>query len=500
MALQQIMSSFPRSFWAANIIELIERWAYYGVRTGIAIYIVTAVALGGLGFDHTQKGNIFFWWAMFQAILPIFLGGFTDYYGHRKSVAIAIGITIFGYINMGLQHSYVLFFASCMCVGIGTALFKPGLQGILANSTNKENASIGWSFFYMIVNIGGFIGPMIAGSLRLTNWQNVFFMSAAIHALNYIFLFSFKYKNPVVAKAPSSLKEVALNVGHLFWSSIKNLNRPGLLMFLLVFSGFWLMFMQLFDLLPNFITDWVDTSLVYQWLGNLFHKESWLAAAATQTQIPAEWFINLDAGTIIVLMMPIGMIARRYYAVSAMTFGIVVATVGLILSGLTMNPGWCLLGIFIFAIGEMIASPRKSEYLAMIAPPEDKGLYMGYVNFPVGIGWVTGSKLAAYLYQNFGDKITLAKKYLIANFAFTPEQAASIPKEKVVSTLQELMHHASPWETTALLFNTYHPYKVWWVLAAIGLTSMVGMLIYNRIYGQRYRHLASLSNDEENKE
>ena len=222
-------------------------------------------------------------------------------------------------------------------------------------------------------------------------------------------------------------------------------------------------------------------------------------AAAAQTQIPAEWFINLDAGTIIVLMMPIGMIARRYYAVSAMTVGIVVATLGIILAGLTMNPGLCLLGIFVFAVGEMIASPRKSEYLAMIAPPEDKGLYMGYVNFPVGIGWVTGSKLAAYLYQNFGDKITLAKKYLIANFAFTPEQADHLPKEKVVATLQELLGHTSPWETTTLLFNTYHPYKVWWVLAAIGLTSMVGMLIYNHYYGQRYRHLAALANEENKK-
>ena len=485
-----MLRSFPGSFWAANAIELLERWAYYGVRGGIAVYMVTAVALGGLGFDHTQKANIFLWWAMFQAILPIFLGGLTDYYGHRKSVAIAISITIFGYINMGLQHSYELFFASCVCVGIGTALFKPGLQGILANSTTGKNATLGWSFFYMIVNIGGFIGPLLAGYLRLDNWRPVFFVSAAIHALNFIFLFSFKYKNPVAKEKAASFTEVMANVGKLFWSSITNLGRPGLLVFLLVFSGFWLMFMQLFDLLPNYITDWVDTSLVYQHLGAFFDYRPWIDQGAAQTQLPAEWFINLDAGTIIVLMLPIGMFFKRYFAVSAMTLGIVVATVGLVMAGLTMNPWWTLLGIFIFAIGEMIASPRKSEFLAMIAPPEEKGLYMGYVNFPVGIGWVAGSKLAGYLYQNFGDKVTLAKKYLMANFDYTAAQVDAISKENVLPTLQGLLQHASPWETTTLLFNTYQPYHVWWILAAIGITSMFGMLYYNMRFGHRYRHLA----------
>ncbi|MEI8347937.1 MAG: MFS transporter, partial [Pseudomonadota bacterium] len=311
-------------------------------------------------------------------------------------------------------------------------------------------------------------------------WKYVFFTSAAIHALNFLILL--KIKEPTLKHSLDSAKvtflEKSKEFGQVFIRGIVTLFDPVLFVFLLVFSGFWLMFMQLFDLLPNFITDWVDTSSVSIFFGQLLHKESWVAYGMSGQQLPAEWFINLDAGVIIILMLPIGWFFGRMKAVPAMTLGIVVATVGLIVAGITMNPWFCLLGIFVFAIGEMIASPRKSQYLAMLAPPEKKALYMGYVNFPVGIGWMLGSKLAGPIYQFRGDKLTLAKRYLTDHLGFSPEQIKAIAPEKMTDVLAQQLHLGNAREATIFLFNTYHPQNIWWIFSAIGMASMLGMIGY----------------------
>ncbi|HQG29018.1 MAG TPA: MFS transporter, partial [Candidatus Ozemobacteraceae bacterium] len=83
----QTLMSFGRAFWCSNVIELLERWAYYGVRGGIAVYMVAAATVGGLEFSHLQKANIFFWWAAFQSLLPTVIGGHADHYGHKRTVA-----------------------------------------------------------------------------------------------------------------------------------------------------------------------------------------------------------------------------------------------------------------------------------------------------------------------------------------------------------------------------------------------------------------------------
>ncbi|HEY9857819.1 MAG TPA: MFS transporter [Stenomitos sp.] len=550
--LAQIRSLAP-AYWSANVMELIERWGYYGVRTVLSLYIVDAAARGGLEFTHIQKGAIYAWWALVQSLLPMFTGGFADRFGYKKTIACAMGINIVAYLLMGTQHTYVGFFLACMMLATGTAIFKPGVQGIVANSTEGSKASVGWGIFYAMVNVGGFVGPWSAGFLRAMSWSHVFFASAFMVALNFLMLMTFK-EPARAAAAPGAAEDSAIDpdaqpgpfliAGGVIWlaytlfshgspvvpavftaialvatlysrapqafpaafkngvasfgagfrklphavrepvdilvSSIANAFVPKLTAFLIIFSGFWLMFMQLFDLLPNFIDDWVNTSGILLWLGQTFHNPTWLQMAQNGQQIPPEWMVNIDAGAIVFLMVPIAAIFSRLKALHSIIVGIFVAVLGIVLSGATMVGAWCALGILVFAIGEMMASPKKMEYLASIAPADKKGLYMGYANIPLAIGWGIGSSIGGYMYQTYGDKITLAKRYMATQLNMSPDAIAAIPKEKVMETLATRLS-TTPRGVTELLFQMHHPEHLWYIFGAIGIASMLGLIVYDRV-------------------
>ena len=78
------LGQMPQAFWMVNVMEMIERLAYYGVRVVVPIYIAQADEPGGLHFSMAQKGLIYACWAAVQAGVPVFSGGFADRLGYRR--------------------------------------------------------------------------------------------------------------------------------------------------------------------------------------------------------------------------------------------------------------------------------------------------------------------------------------------------------------------------------------------------------------------------------
>ena len=187
-SLTQQLTGLDNRFWIVNVMEMFERLAYYGVRAVVAIYMVLPESQGGPEFTHVQKGAIFAWWAGVQSVLPMFTGGFADRYGHKNTISIAIILKCIGYALMAYRMDYAGFFWGCIFLAAGTAIFKPGVQGTLAATLKESNASVGWGIFYQLVNIGGFLGPVIAGVLRLLAWKYVFLACAAIVCVNFLWL------------------------------------------------------------------------------------------------------------------------------------------------------------------------------------------------------------------------------------------------------------------------------------------------------------------------
>ena len=175
-----------------------------------------------------------------------------------------------------------------------------------------------------------------------------------------------------------------------------------------------------------------------------------------------------------------------------MLLGMIVASLGIIAGGMTTSGFMLLLGIFFFSVGEMLTGPKKNEYLGLIAPPGKKGLYLGYVNIPVGIGGFVGSKLAGYLYGTLGEKAVLAQRYLAEKTDYLASRGKA-PWNGEIGTLsktlgierQDAYRHLKSYldlsgeQATDLLWETYHPYQVWLYFAAVGCVAIIALVIFN---------------------
>ncbi len=447
-----------------NIMEMFERAAYYGVRVLLPIYIAQADEIGGLHFSQSDKGLIYFWWALFQSFTPLVSGGFADRYGYKKTIAVSVIIKVVGYLLMATQTAFWPFLIGCCTLALGTAVFKPGVQGTMCQTLTDRNSSVGWGTFYMMVNIGGFLGPPIARFLCGISWPAVFYGCAAIVSLNLLMLFTYK--------DPAAGGDQKANPLRVLWKTILNLFNAKLLVFILIMAGFWLMFMQLFDMLPNFIVDWVDSSKIVADFG----IPDWMLQANSKRgpQITQEWLINANSGLIVVAAVFLSYLVSRMRRVHSITLGILISSVGLILAGFSTAGYFCVAGILVFTVGEMLSSPKMNEYLGVIAPEGKKGLYMGYANVPQGIGWALGSLFAGHVYDRMGDKANLALDYLATNHGIT-----DVDRTVAMDKLVEVMG-TDHIQATKILWDTYSPYELWYQFAAVGVASAIGMYFYSK--------------------
>ena len=363
----------------------------------------------------------------------------------------------------------------------GTAIFKPGIQGTLGHVLPHGKSSTGWGAFYWLVNVGAMIGPPLAGFLRAMSWSYVFYGCAAIVSLNYLMLFTYQDPESGYAKKDS--------VTDVMIVTLKNLMNGRLIVVLSILAGFWLMMYQLWDLAPNFIADWVDTRDI---LG--MFPEAWTHVPADDRgrQVLQENVLNFNAFLIVLLIIPLSMLVRKMKTLVAMLIGMIIATLGIITSG--TNTGWfLLLAIFLFSAGEMLTGPKKLELFDLIAPPGKKALYLGYVNVPVGVGWLVGSLISGYLYGNFGEKAILSLKYLaekteyLANNGLAAWNGDVATLEATVGVkrsgaFQALMEHMklNGTDATQLLWDTYSPQQVWYQLAGIGVASIIALFFFIR--------------------
>ncbi|MFD0700625.1 MFS transporter [Myroides pelagicus] len=526
----QTLTSFNKNFWIGSFMELMERWAWYGIYTLLGLYLVGSTDTGGLGFDHIQKGSIMGGIVSTLYFLPLVFGVIADRIGYKISLTIAFIIMIMGYYLLGEVSTFTNVYLAFLLVAIGAAFFKPVASAIIARNTDESTGTVGFGIFYMMVNIGGFIGPTMSSGLRTTyGWKIIFIQAAIVICINLLVLLFF-YKEPKTEKPKDSIGKAIKDSIMGIFEALRDV-RLGVLLILMV--GFWTMFNQLFNTLPNFIEDWVNSAALSGWLNE---NIPFLGRLMTQDgQVKPEWFTNIDSFMIIICQVSISYFVTKMRHINAVIRGAIIASIGVGLTFYTHNPIFTIIGTMVFSIGEMMSSPTVSSFIALITPKGKEGLYQSTYFLPVAASYKVTEYISGNLYQSWSDKLSLLKTEMTGRGIKMPEvvtheqfieqgaKALNMPisafekqfnlkaenvdwsivaqsfkdfattksidisqvhlpfSKNEYFALAEQKLGMSHWEMVDMLWNTYNPNKIWYVIFGIGIFSVVTLMIYDRL-------------------
>jgi MFS family permease len=487
LGLWSAIASLSYVFWIVGGMEMIERLAYYGVRAVATLYATRPASEHGLGVTMTTFGTLLLCWNLLQSLVPIFTGGLSDRYGYKLTIGISTAVKAFGYLLMAWLPTYGGFFLGAMFLATGTAIFKPGIQGTLIRSTNRRNSSMAWGIFYQTVNIGGWIGPLIALFNRShLGWTAVFYTNAAIICLNFILLLT--YREP--GKEERLARQQRIRAGLepqrlLITEALAELKKPHLAVYLLIFSVWWMMFPMLWDVLPKYVEDWVNTAPMVQ---SLFGPEGttnpvWkflLGMDEHGQHIQPEGIVNINAGMIMFTCFLFAAFGARLRAISCLCLGTVLIVTALALFGFSCGVGTAMLAMVIFSAGEMLASPKFHEFLGNIAPADKKAMWIGFAHAPILLGWTIEGKLGPALYDVFSSKDIFARQLLLQH-GLTPEQVTgkALPIGEAFKKLVAVTGQ-SPEQLTQQLYQAHHVGMTWYIFAAIGIASAIMIWLYGR--------------------
>jgi len=386
---------FPKVFWVANSVEILERFAYYGIYFGFGIYMEY------LGFSKAQLGIVQSIFLLISYVIPVISGSFADRFGFKKVLIISYLAYLPSILLLIITKSFSGIALTMLSIGLAAGIFKPLIAGTVRAVTDKTNKTLGFGIFYAMVNVGGSFGPIVAGKLRAISW-NYAFLAAAIAIGLMLLITIFFYKEP-----ERNIEGATL--GRKMKDILTTLSDVKFALFLVVLGlFFWLPFWAFFNLLALYIDKNLDTAQLYLSLKKAFGTGF------------ANFFSHYDkegirrilgetiahTGYIIMIMQVfVSRIFEKFRAIPSFLFGMFVAATGLVMVGAAklMAPAWVFLGIFLFAVGEMISSPRIQEYITWIAPKEKAGLYMGSNFLPIGLGGFLSGLIYTSLYGRFRE-------------------------------------------------------------------------------------------------
>lgn len=391
----QERTPFPQVFWIANGIEILERFAYYGIYFGFGIYMEY------LGYSRAQLGIVQSIFLFFSYAIPVISGTFADKYGFKKVLIVSYLAYLPSILLLILTKSFSGIALTMLTIGLAAGIFKPLIAGTVRAVTDKTNKTLGFGVFYAMVNVGGSFGPMVAGRLRAISWNYAFLAAAISIGLMLIITILF-YKEPEREIEGVSLKEKFKDIG----IALSDLKFAIFLVIVGLF--FWLPLWAFFNILALYVDRNLDTARLYMDIKSVFGTGFANLFSHTDEsgvrRILGE-MISHTGYIIMILQIPVSRIFERFRTMPSFIFGLLVAGVGLAIIGYANISAAALvfLGIFLFAGGEMISSPRIQEYICWIAPKEKAGLYTGLNFLSLLIGAALSGVIYTTLYGLFRD-------------------------------------------------------------------------------------------------
>jgi len=419
-----LLRSFPRVFWIANVMELFERAAYYGMNSVLAIYLSNSVQEGGLGFSEESVGFLQSLVYALTYVVPILGGALADRYGYRRMLIVAFSLLAAGYFATGHMSVYGAVFASLLVMATGSGLFKPIISGTVARTTTEANSGFGFGIYYWMINLGAFLAPLFVSYLKGFSWSYVFTASAIYCALMLLPAL-FLYQDPARPASTWTLAEV-------LGSAAMVLGDARFMLMIFIYSGFWILYFQNFGSVLWFLRDFVDPAPVNRFF----------ASIGIPFSFDAEHVTSINAGTIILLQVVVSRIVKNWKPLPTMIMGMVIGAGGFVCLAFASSAWILVLGIAVFSIGEMTAHPKYYSYVGLVAPADRKAVYMGYAFLYGVIGSLVGSNLGAAMYEAM-------LKPLVGQTGISPEIR-----------------------------------NFWLIFAALDVVAVAGLVVYNRFFAE----------------
>jgi dipeptide/tripeptide permease len=379
--LAEIRDGFERPFWIANLSEIFERLSYYGAFASLALYLQEK-----LHFSTEQTGTLTGIFGGMVWFLAIFGGAVADRIGFRRALSMAYLILSIAYFLIGsIGASWLAPVRNAVPLGLfvgvilvlpalGIALVKPCVVGTTARASKDSVRSIGYSIYYTMVNIGGALGPLVASAAHEHLGVENVYRLAALSVFAMFFLVLLFFREPRKA-GDAPLPSVGTVVRNLFVV----MRNYRFMTFLLLFSGYWVVFWQQYISLPGYIHNYINSDA------------------------KVEAILVTDGLTVICLTLAINFLTRRIPAFQAIILGTVITSASWLILAFRPTVWGAIISLFVLALGEIIQSPRYYEYISRLAPPGQQGTYMGFAFLPIGIGSLIGGWFGGTLVHHFGE-------------------------------------------------------------------------------------------------
>ena len=383
--LMEIRDGFAPSFWVANFTEIFERIAYYSTTAVLAVYLSEQ-----LHFSNELTGGLVGTFGLVVWFLPVLGGTLADRFGFRRTLMFAYLVMTVGYFLLGslsapwmepLRQAMTdkwLVLAILMIPALGPGVVKPCVAGTTARASAENVRSIGYSIYYTLVNIGGALGPIMAFAVRKEfglGISSVFrFASLSVFLMFWVTLFF--YHEPV---RPG--EQAVASVGAAIKNMFVVLTNFRFVLFLLIFSGFFVIFWQEFIAVPLFVRKYINPDANF------------------------DLVLSTDSITVICCQILVTYLTRKMRAFSAMTLGFLITSLAWLLIAIHPSVTMVVVTLIAVAIGEVTQVSRYYEYISRLAPSGQQGLYMGCAFLPIAIGYFIAGPFGGFLLHHFGEVV-----------------------------------------------------------------------------------------------
>ncbi|PLX24400.1 MAG: hypothetical protein C0600_13080 [Ignavibacteria bacterium] len=440
--------SFPITFWTANLTELFERGAYYAMASFVVLYLGQL----GLGDYWPSTLNGILWTLVY--FLPILSGTIADQVGFKRSLLAAFVLLSMGYFLMGypvwfggeILHDMVgdevtagmgvllPVLIGILLIGMGGSVIKPCISGTV-QKTAAGRATLAFGIFYMVINVGSLLGRGISYVVR-TSYDLSFIFAVAVGCSVVAFIVVlFLYRDSKEDTEARHQKKGQRSIGKILLDMVLVLKNVRFALFLLVSSGFFFIYSQVYNVLPLYLKKVVETD------------------PAVDIYTMANPFV------IVFFQLLITKLFGKMKPIRSIIVGIVIIGVSMLINVVPIYMAdsvridvWDLLPIgslfitltvALIAFGELFTSARTYEYIGALAPKGQEGLFLGYANLPMAIGSLIGGPAGAAIFNEI------------------------------------MCNNSTVLESGLLELDPFWNTMGWVVLMAIGLVSALSMWLYN---------------------